>query len=164
MVATVTDVLLTEKGTIDCLHVRDAEPITGDLFIDCSGFSSLLLGQKLQVPFTSVDHILFNDSALAMQVPYSSSSDPLASHTIATAQQAGWIWDIGLTTRRGVGHVYSSEYLSDEQAEENLRRYLGDAGKDVEARKISFSSGYRCLLYTSPSPRDKRQSRMPSSA
>ncbi|MEI8641168.1 tryptophan 7-halogenase [Pseudoalteromonas sp. Hal099] len=62
------------------------------------------------MPFKKMDHVLFNDSALAMQVPYDEGDESLASHTIATAQNAGWIWDIGLTHRRGVGHVYSSKF------------------------------------------------------
>ncbi|WP_352289698.1 tryptophan 7-halogenase, partial [Psychrobacter sp. GW64-MNA-CIBAN-0177] len=78
-----------------------------------------------------------------MQVPYDENEQLLASHTIATAQNAGWIWDIGLTHRRGVGHVYSSKFLSDDEAEQNLRDYLGDAANGLTARKISFESGYR---------------------
>ena len=90
-----------------------------------------------------VDSVLFNDRALAMQVPYERDDMPLATHTIATAQNAGWIWDIGLTHRRGIGHVYSSDYLSDDEAEQNLRNYIGEAADGLEARKISFRSGYR---------------------
>ena len=97
----------------------------------------------MAVPFVSADDVLFNDSALAMQVPYATDDQPLACHTIATAQNAGWIWDIGLTHRRGVGHVYSSQYLSDDEAEANLKSYLGADFKDLVPRKIGFKSGYR---------------------
>ena len=144
IIGTVDQVKLDESGAIDTLTLTDqTRTINADLYIDCTGFSSLLLGQALNVPFKKMDHVLFNDSALAMQVPYDEGDESLASHTIATAQNAGWIWDIGLTHRRGVGHVYSSKFLSDEEAEQNLRNYLGDAAKGLTARKISFESGYR---------------------
>lgn len=144
LVATVQQVMLAADGSIGGLQLSgQSTPLTADLYIDCSGFSSLLLGQALQVPFQAVDHLLFNDSALAMQVPYPTPDAPVACHTIATAQNAGWIWDIGLTHRRGVGHVYASRFLSDDEAEHNLRRYLGPAAEGISARKISYQSGYR---------------------
>lgn len=132
-----------EQGNIRAIFLEQRGELTGDLFVDCTGFASLLLGKTLDVPFIDKDAVLFNDSALAMQVPYQSNDAPLPSHTIATGQNAGWIWDIGLTHRRGVGHVYSSQYLSDDEAESNLRRYLGDAANDIEPRKIGFRSGHR---------------------
>ena len=87
--------------------------------------------------------MLFCDRALAVQVPYESDASPIASHTISTAQSAGWIWDIGLPTRRGVGYVYSSRHISDDDAERELRAYIGPAGKDLPARKIPIRSGHR---------------------
>jgi len=62
---------------------------------------------------------------------------------VATAQEAGWIWDIGLWTRRGVGYVYSSAHSTDEQAERTLRRYVGPAAKDLNARRIDINAGHR---------------------
>jgi tryptophan halogenase len=62
---------------------------------------------------------------------------------VSTAQSAGWIWDIGLPTRRGVGYVCSSRHISDDDAELELRRYLGPAGKDRSIRKIEFRRGHR---------------------
>jgi tryptophan halogenase len=65
------------------------------------------------------------------------------SHTISTAQSAGWIWDIGLPARRGTGHVYSSRHISEAEAERELRAYLGPAGADLPMRKIAIRSGHR---------------------
>ena len=138
------DECISETGErIDAVVLNKLGKLTADLFIDCSGARSLLLGKTLNVPFKKVDDVLFNDRALAMQVPYETEDAPVACHTIASAQNAGWIWDIGLTSRRGVGHVYSSKFLSDEEAEQNLRNYLGDAANGLEARKISFEPGHR---------------------
>jgi tryptophan halogenase len=87
--------------------------------------------------------VLFCDTALAVQVPHDSETSPIASHTISTAQSSGWIWDIGLPTRRGTGHVFSSRHISADEAEQELRAYLGDAGGDLPVRKIKFRSGHR---------------------
>lgn len=143
-VATVEQVLLTDDAQIAGLKLNDAAtPVTADLYIDCTGMASLLLGKTLQVPFLSVEHQLFNNRALALQVPYDRPDAPVASHTIATAQNAGWIWDIGLSHRRGTGHVYASQFLSDDEAATNLRRYVGAAAADLEPRLIKYQTGYR---------------------
>ncbi|MDO6559289.1 tryptophan halogenase family protein [Paraglaciecola chathamensis] len=147
IIGTVASVNLTPEGAIGSILLSNQQQIDGDLFVDCTGFSSLLLGQALEVPFISADKVLFNDSALALHMPYESGTSPIASHTIATGQNAGWIWDIGLTHRRGVGHVYSSQYLSDDEAEANLRRYLGPTSDDISVRKIGFKSGHRAQVW-----------------
>ena len=67
----------------------------------------------------------------------------MASQTISTAQEAGWIWDIGLPTRRGVGYVYSSRHSSEEAARETLQRYIGPQHQDLPVRKIPIRSGHR---------------------
>ncbi len=67
----------------------------------------------------------------------------MSSHTISTAQSNGWIWDIGLPTRRGIGHVYSSRHSTQQAAEDELARYVGPAIKNHSVRKISIRSGHR---------------------
>jgi tryptophan halogenase len=141
--ADVRRALLAEDGDIRALDTEQAGEIEGDLFVDCSGFKSLLLGETLGVPFKSCRDVLFCDTALAVQVPYESDNSPIATHTISTAQTAGWIWDIGLPTRRGTGHVYSSSHISDEEAERQLREYLGPVARDLSVRKIRIGGGHR---------------------
>lgn len=143
VLADVCDVKLAENGDIHSLATEQAGEIEGDLFVDSSGFSSLLLGKALGVPFKECGDILFCDTALAVQVPYESEDSPIACHTISTAQSAGWIWDVGLPTRRGTGHVYSSAHISDDEAERELRDYLGPVAKDLTVRKIPIRSGHR---------------------
>jgi hypothetical protein len=107
---------------------------------------SLLLGHHFQVPFLSQKHVLFNDTALALQVQYPDESTPIASQTISTAQQSGWIWDIGLPTRRGTGYVYSSAHTTDEAAHKVLFSYIektGGSTAGLSPRKLSFQPGYR---------------------
>jgi len=143
VLADVQRVELAEDGDIRAIVTEQAGEIEGDLFVDCTGFRSLLLGGALGVPFRDCSDILFCDTALAVQVPHESETSPIASHTISTAQSAGWIWDIGLPTRRGTGHVYSSRHTSDDEAESTLRRYMGNAGKDLPVRKIRIHTGHR---------------------
>ncbi|WP_174842528.1 tryptophan halogenase family protein [Steroidobacter cummioxidans] len=143
VLADVRRVNLTETGDIRSLETEQAGEIEGDLFIDCTGFKALLIGETLGVPFKSCTDVLFCDTALAMQVPHASPTSPIASHTISTAQSAGWIWDIGLPTRRGVGHVFSSRHTSVDHAERELREYVGAAAKDLTVRRIPIRSGYR---------------------
>src|SRR6202012_1630109 len=93
-----------ETGDIAAVVGRKTGAIEADLFVDCSGFNSLLLGKTLGVPFIDRSDVLFIDRALAVQVPYDAEDSPIVSHTVSTAQKHGWIWDIGLKTRRGVGY------------------------------------------------------------
>ncbi|MGB6306588.1 MAG: tryptophan halogenase family protein [Steroidobacteraceae bacterium] len=141
--ADVVSVTQSENGDIRSVVTKQAGEIAGDLFVDCTGFSSLLLGKTLGVGFKDCSDVLFCDAALALQVPYDTPDAPMASHTISTAQSAGWIWDIGLPTRRGTGYVYSTRHTSDEEAHETLMRYVGPQHKDRTPRKIPIRSGHR---------------------
>ncbi|HTV78159.1 MAG TPA: tryptophan halogenase family protein [Steroidobacteraceae bacterium] len=143
VLADITEVRQRECGDIESLLTRQAGAISADLFVDCSGFSALLIGKTLGVPFRSCSDILFCDTALAVQVPFGTADAPLASHTIATAHEAGWTWDICLPTRRGVGYVYSSGHCSEEQARETLLRYIGTQHRDLPVRKIPIRAGHR---------------------
>jgi len=136
VLADVRRVNLAPNGDIRSLTTEQAGEIEGDLFVDCTGFRALLIGETLGVPFKDCSDVLFCDTALALQVPYATEAAPIASQTISSAQSAGWIWDIGLPTRRGVGHVYSSRHISDDEAERELRAYVGPASKNLTARKI----------------------------
>ncbi len=135
-----------DNGDIAALRTRAHGAVSGDLFIDCSGMRSMLLGQHYGVALLPQKHVLFNDSALAVQIPYANDNDPIASQTTSTAQSSGWIWDIGLPTRRGIGHVYSGAHISDDDAQRELRAYIRENGgpEDIPApRKLTFEPGYR---------------------
>lgn len=140
-----TAINMHESGHIASVQTQAHGALEGDLFIDCTGMQSLLLGKHYGVPFLSQKHILFNDTAMALQVPYPQENTPIASQTISTAQQSGWIWDIGLPTRRGTGYVYSSAHTTDDAAREVLNTYIQKTGGPVDAgaaRKLSFEPGY----------------------
>lgn len=149
ILANVNNVNIDSDGYIVSVNTQPhGDDIAGDLFIDCTGFASLLIGQFYKVPFLSKKDILFNDTALAVQIPYREESDAIASHTLSTAQSAGWIWDIGLPSRRGVGYVYSGAHTTAEKAEAELRKYIEPTigareAESISLRKITIDSGYR---------------------
>jgi tryptophan 7-halogenase len=147
VLADITEVKQRESGDIDSVLTRQGGTIAGDLFVDCSGFAALLIGKTLGVPFKSCSDVLFCDTALAVQVPFETPDAPMASHTIATAHDAGWTWDICLPTRRGVGYVYSSRHTTEEQARETLLRYIGAQHKNLPVRKIPIRAGHREIFW-----------------
>lgn len=143
----ITGVETAENGDIAALETASSGPIRGELFIDCSGMRSMLLGEHYGVALVDRSDVLFNNTALAIQVPYAATDTPVASQTISTARPCGWIWDIGLTSRRGAGYVYSSHHCNDDEAWRVLERYLHETGAPADAiqppRRITFSPGYR---------------------
>jgi len=143
VVATVERAELDAEGAIAAVVTREAGPLSADLYVDCTGFRAALIEGALGSPLRGMNDVLFADRALALQVPYPRPDTPIASYTIATAQEAGWTWDIGLQERRGVGYVYSSRYTDDARAEEVLRRHVGTASETLSARLLKLRVGYR---------------------
>jgi tryptophan 7-halogenase len=147
----VTGVEAAPDGDVAAIRTREHGPIHGDLFLDCSGHAGLLIGGHFGVPFVDRGDVLFNDRALAIQVPVAPDA-PIASATIATAHAAGWLWDIGLPGRRGVGCVYASAFLSDDEASETLSAYLRRTASTPQLaaltpRQLSFRSGHRARFW-----------------
>jgi flavin-dependent dehydrogenase len=137
------DVVLRRDGTIERVITREHGGLEADLFIDCSGFRAELIGRALGSPFKSARRYLFTDRAVACKIPYDRPDAPLESVTIAAAHPAGWTWDIGLAESRGIGTVYSSAHMSDAEAEQVLRTYVGTAADTIETRLLPFEPGYR---------------------
>src|SRR3954470_173923 len=139
------------QGHIAAVRTRGGERIEADLFIDCSGHAALLIGKHFGTEWIDRGAILANDRALAAQVPVADNS-PIESQTIGTAHEAGWLWDIGLPTRRGIGCVYSSRFLDDERAHEILRDYVAgavseEAAQALNPRALSFPTGHRAEFW-----------------
>ena len=147
ILADVTDVQSRADGDIDFLLTSEGS-LHGDFFVDCSGFRSLLLGEHFGVPTERKDPVLFNDRALAVEVPYSNPNASIATTTRATAHQAGWYWDIGLQHRRGVGAVFSSQHTDEDSMLTALNQYLRSTGHpsgldSASPRLIKFTPGHR---------------------
>jgi flavin-dependent dehydrogenase len=120
---TVKDINLNEDG-IDNIVLEDGSIYTADLFIDCTGFKSLLLGGALNEPFESKEDQLVNNRAWAIQLPYKDKEKELEPFTNGTAIENGWCWNIPLWSRLGTGYVYSDKYVDPETAKEEFKKYL----------------------------------------
>jgi flavin-dependent dehydrogenase len=141
----VVEVLTAADGDIAAVRTRHEGEIAGDLFIDCTGQTALLIGATMGVGLVDRSHELPNDRALAVQLPVAADS-PIATQTIATAHEAGWLWDIGLPSRRGIGCVYASRYMDDDAALATLTGYLKRVAPDAPlptVRRLAFQSGHR---------------------
>lgn len=139
----VAEVRLREDGSIDHLVTRENGAIQGDLYVDCTGFRGLLINQMLGEPFLSFSESLLCDSAVAMQVPRDIRTYGINPYTTATALTCGWVWNIPLYGRIGTGYVYSSRFLSPEEAEMEFRRHLGPVADGLDASHIRMRIG-RC--------------------
>ncbi|WP_237066398.1 tryptophan halogenase family protein [Microbulbifer guangxiensis] len=139
-------------GHISALLTRDGQRLQADIFVDCSGSAGLIIGKHLGVSWVDQSHVLFNDRALAVQLPYETPDAPVASVTRSTARSSGWIWDIGLPTRRGMGYVYASDFIDDEAAEADFRHYLAEMegvrnAQDLSIRQLRFVPGHRSVFW-----------------
>lgn len=140
-----------ENGEIEAVVTRSGDRIEGDLFIDCTGFAARLISGHCGAEWIDRSDILFNDRALVAQIPVDEGS-PIQSQTIGTAHQAGWLWDIGLPSRRGIGCVSSSRFMDDAAAEAVLRDYVTRTAGEEQARNaapraLSFRSGHRAEFW-----------------
>jgi tryptophan 7-halogenase len=130
----------TETGDISSVILDSGDEFAADLFIDCSGFRSLLLGSVLREPWEDWSQWLPCDRAVAM--PTRSIGTEIEPYTRATAMAAGWRWHIPLQHRVGNGYVYSSAFLSDEAACDQLRASVEGAPL-ADPRMLKFRAGRR---------------------
>ncbi len=135
----VTGVDVRDGGFIDRLTLQSGEVVTGDLFIDCSGFRGLLIEQALHAGYDDWTSYLPCDRAVA--VPCTRTGDPIP-YTRATAHTAGWQWRIPLQHRTGNGHVFSSAFMSDDEATQILMVNL-DGEALADPRVLRFTAGRR---------------------
>lgn len=135
--------LASETGFIDHVRLDSGEAVEGDLFIDCTGFRALLIGQALGVGFEDWSHWLPCDRAVA--VPSERTGDPIP-YTRATARPAGWQWRIPLQHRTGNGHVYSSAHMTETEAADLLMQGL-DAPAAADPRPLRFTTGRRMKFW-----------------
>ena len=136
--ATVEKVEQESDGSIKSLLLNTGQILSGDFFVDCSGFASILLQKTLKVPFVSFAENLFNDSAVAIPTDIETE---IPAETLSTALSNGWAWKIPLTNRFGNGYVFSSKYCSPDEAETELRSHLNILESDVEARHLKMKVG-----------------------
>lgn len=109
---------------VEKVILDDGTELFADLFIDCTGWKSLLIGSSLKEPFISYNDIIPNDRAWATQIPYIDKKVELEPYTNCTAISNGWVWNIPLWSRIGTGYVYSDKFISKEDALEEFKQFL----------------------------------------
>lgn len=135
----IVEVNQTESGDISDVILESGQSVQGDLFIDCSGFVSLLLGKTLGTDFEDWTHWLPCDRAVAVQTQ--SVGEPVP-YTRSIARDSGWQWRIPLQTRVGNGLVFCSEFMSDDEACNTLLKNL-EGELITEPRVLRFRTGQR---------------------
>tara|TARA_R110002153_G_scaffold47973_11_gene135494 strand:+ start:7121 stop:8551 length:1431 start_codon:yes stop_codon:yes gene_type:complete len=129
-----------DNGNLEIISTESGLSFTADLFIDCTGFASLLIEKTMGVEFEKFK-TLPNDSAVVARIPYKNELDKKQRMTCVTdckALSAGWLWDIPLWSRLGTGYVYSSQFLSKAEAEKEFRKEIN---WDGDVRHLKFRHG-----------------------
>lgn len=136
----------SDENGITCLETIDHGPLTADLYIDCSGFKSLLLG-SLGVGLIDFSDRVINDRAIATNIPYGDRNKEMETFTDCIAMSSGWIWNIPIWDRIGGGYVYSSKFTNEkiatEEFRENIRERFGNRADFLHFRNMKFNPGVR---------------------
>jgi tryptophan halogenase len=122
--ANIEGVLLEDDGYINGLKLDNGDVVEADLYIDCTGFKSLLLEQTMGVPFYSYSSHLPNNHAWVTHIPYADKNRELENVTNCTAIGNGWVWNIPLYNRIGSGYVFCDKFISKEDALQEYKDYL----------------------------------------
>jgi tryptophan halogenase len=139
----VADVGLDDRGFVERLVLKDGREVSADFFIDCSGFRALLSEKALGVGYEDWSEWLFCDRAIAAQTE---NVGPPRPYTLAHAQDAGWRWRIPLQHRTGNGHVFCSDYMTDQEATDSLLAQV--EGKVVAGPMVvPFKTGVRQQIW-----------------
>jgi tryptophan halogenase len=136
----IVDVALRpDDGFVSSLTLADGRKLEADLFIDCSGFRGVLIEQALKAGYEEWTRWLPCDRAIALPC---AGDGPLTPYTRATARESGWMWRIPLQHRVGNGHVYSSAFIADDEAETALLAQL-EGPPLAEPNRLRFTTGKR---------------------
>ncbi|QNM81859.1 tryptophan 7-halogenase [Sphingomonas sabuli] len=132
-----------EDGFVESVTLADGSKVEGDFFIDCSGFRGLIIEQALKAGYEDWSHYLPCNRAIAVPCE---STDDIVPYTRSTARSAGWQWRIPLQHRIGNGHVFASDFISDEDAADTLLSNL-DGKPLADPRVVPFTTGRRKQMW-----------------
>jgi len=136
-IKTINNISYNDNG-----YIEDVDGNKADLYVDCTGFKSILFKNIKDKNFFPINDYLLNDRAVVINVPYIHCNNEMKPYTNCRALSAGWAWDIPLWNRRSVGYVYSSSFLTEEKAEEELRGNLGsEKVNNLSCRHIKIRQG-----------------------
>lgn len=141
--ANVADVITNGDG-IEKIILDDGTEIYADIFVDCTGFKSMLLGKAMNEPFYDLQDRLPVNKAWAVQLPYENIEEELDLYTNCTALGNGWVWNAPLYSRIGTGYVYSDRFTTPKAALEEFKEYLA---KDKGAHRVPEDSAFREISF-----------------
>jgi tryptophan halogenase len=141
----ISEVLLNEEGEVHALVLGNGDSIEADLYIDCSGFRALLIEGAMKVNFTSFENILPNNRAWAVQVPYEDKELEMENTTDCVAIDNGWVWNIPLYNRIGKGYVFSSKFVSEDDALEEFKQFIMSRMKVKRTREQVDALEFRLI-------------------
>lgn len=133
----VVDVKLKENGFIQSVTLINGDTIDGDFFIDCSGFSKILM-KHMPSKWVSYQKNLPLNTGLPFQLTYKEGEMP-ESYTTAWAQKNGWMWQIPLMDRKGCGYVFCDAYTTPDKAQEEIETILNRKIDPIKV--IKFDTG-----------------------
>ncbi|HEX4410174.1 MAG TPA: tryptophan halogenase family protein [Xanthobacteraceae bacterium] len=142
----VQDVALNDHGDITSLGIGGGRTLSGELFIDCTGFRGRLVEETLKDPWIDWSRFMLCDRAVAMPLP---RGDRFAPYTLSKAMPSGWMWRIPLSSRIGNGYVFSSAHISADAATGELIAHSGLRGtRGADPRLINIRIGRRTNFWT----------------
>jgi tryptophan halogenase len=130
-----------DRGFIESLKLKSGRTQAADLFVDCTGFRSLLMNQALAEPFIDMSDHLLCDSAVATQIPHDDAKHGVEPYTSAIAMSSGWTWKIPMLSRFGTGYVYSSKFQTQDSAIDEFCKLWKLDPEKQPLNKIRFRVG-----------------------
>ena len=137
----VEEVIRDDRGFITELRTKAGRVVTGDLFVDCSGFRGLLINQAMGEPFIDMSDHLMCDSAVATAVPHDDAEHGVEPYTSAIAMRSGWTWRIPMLGRFGSGYVYSSRFIGKDEATAEFCQLWGLDPDATQFNHVRFRVG-----------------------
>ena len=146
VVDTIKDCIKDTDGNLASV-VGEKDIYLADLYIDCTGFRSQLLGEYMGIEWDDFP-FLINNKAWAVRTAYTDKSTEMTNHTQCTALDNGWVWHVPLTTRIGTGYNFSDKFISEEDALAEFKEFLGDRELLSEPRLIEWRNGIAKKVWT----------------
>jgi tryptophan halogenase len=144
----VTEVDMHDNGNIAAVLTKSGKRLDADLFVDCTGFAALLAEQKLGVDWVDCSQWLLCDRAITMNVPYEHHYPGyVRPYTTASALSNGWVWEIPLQTRKALGYVHSSAFISEDDARREIRAFEGPHAESLDTGTVHFKVGHRAKAW-----------------
>ena len=136
-----THAVQDSRGHITALHTKTGKVLEADLFVDCSGFRSLLIHQVMREPFLDMSDHLLNDRAVATALPNDDEANGVEPYTSSIAMSSGWAWKIPMLGRHGSGYVYSSRFASQDEATAEFAAMWGLDPEKHTFNHVKFRTG-----------------------